>query len=208
VTRPVWVDTWFVILVVWTLCGAWLLSTNVGQQALIDERVRVIETLGGTVSDQAYAALRATPPWWVYPTSGGRLLLTPIMTLLAAVAVTLAARADGTRATIWQGLAVAVHASVPLLIGQLIATPLHFVRESLTSPLNLATFLPLMDSGTLPALFFGTMDFFVLWWAGLLALGVAALTGRRARRYAWPLVAVYLGFAGVVAAVIAVVGGA
>ena len=35
-----------------------------------------------------------------------------------------------------QALAIAVHSSVVLVIGQLVATPLHYVRESLTSPLN------------------------------------------------------------------------
>ena len=65
-----------------------------------------------------------------------------------------------------QALAIVVHATVVLLIGQVIVTPLHYVRESLTSPLNLAAVLPLMDDGTLPARFFGSLDIFVLWWCG------------------------------------------
>ena len=35
--------TWAFILIVWAVCGWWLLSTDIGQQALVDERVRVIE---------------------------------------------------------------------------------------------------------------------------------------------------------------------
>jgi hypothetical protein len=207
--RPVWVAPWLLILIVWAVCGGWLLSTEVGQQALVDERVRVIETFGGEVKDDEYAALQAHLPWWVYLTSGGRVLLTPPATVLAAVAMWLVARGDGTGATTMrQAMAIAVHASVVLLIGQLIATPLHYIRESLTSPLNMAAILPLMEEGTLPARFFGTLDVFALWWVWLLALGLSALTHRPVRRYAWPLAASYMVFAAIVAALIAATGGA
>jgi hypothetical protein len=208
VKRPAWVDTWFAILIIWTLCGVALLVTDVGRQAVIDERVRVIETVGGTVGDDAYAALLAKPPWWVYLTSGSRLLLTPEFTLFAALLILGVARLEGTRASLRQALAIAVHASVVLVVGQLIATPIHYVRESLTSPVNLAAILPLMEEGTWAARLFGTLDLFALWWAALVALGLAALTGRRPGRYAWPLLGIFFGFAAVVAAVIAVIGGA
>ena len=47
--RPVWAGTWVAILTVWSLCGAWLLSTDIGPQALVDERVRSVEAFGGSV---------------------------------------------------------------------------------------------------------------------------------------------------------------
>ena len=50
-------------------------------------------------------------------------------------------------APVVQALSIVVHATVVLLIGQVIVTPLHYVRESLTSPLNLAAALPAMDDG-------------------------------------------------------------
>jgi hypothetical protein len=205
---PVWITTWIFTLIVWAGCGAGLLSTEVGQQALVDERVRVIETLGGTVSDEQYAELQARPPWWVYVTSGGRILLLPFTTLLAAVILLAVARSANPRATLQQALAIVVHANIVLLVGQVAATPLHFVRESLTSPLNLAAVLPFMDDGTLPARFFGTIDLFAAWWAGLLALGLATLTNRRARHYAWPIAAAFLLFAAISATVTVVMGGA
>jgi hypothetical protein len=160
------------------------------------------------VSDAEYAALQADPPWWVYLTSGGRVLLWPVTTVGVAVLLYVAARAAGRPATMRQTLAVAVHASVPLVIGQIVATPLHYVRESLTSPLNLAAILPAMDEGTLPSRFFGTIDLFALWWAALLSIGLAALTGQRARSYAWRFAALFLVFGAVTAAIIAVMGGA
>ena len=207
-SAPGWLGTWLTILIVWAVCGGWLLSTDVGQQALVDERVRVIEAFGGAVTDADYAALQARPPWWVYFTSGSRLPLLPPTTLLVALALLAAARLEGAPATATQALALVVHATVVLIAGQLLATPMHFVREALTSPLNLAAMLPLVEDGTVAARFFGTMDVFVVWWTGLLALSLSVLTGRRFWRYAWPLAALYLGFAAVAAAAIAVMGGA
>jgi len=207
VTRPAWAATWSTLLLIWALCGGWLLSTDVGQQALVDEQVRVIETLGGEVTDDEYAALQARPPVWVYFTSGGRLLLTPGVTLLAAAALWLTARYEGAKTTYRQALAVVVHASVVLLVGQLIATPFHYVRETLSAPLNLGALLPL-DHGTLPARFFGMLDLFALWWAALLALGASVMTGRRWSRYAWPLAGIVVVFAALVAVIVAAMEGA
>jgi hypothetical protein len=205
--RPVWAGTWVFILGTWAACGGWLLSTDIGRQALVDEQVRVVESVGGIVTDEAYAAMLARPPWWVYFTSGGRLLLTPPATLLVAAALWLVGRMEGAAATWRHALAVAVHASIVLLLAQLIATPLHYVRESLTSPINMAAILPLMEEGTVPARFFGSIDLFAVWWATLLAIGLSVLTRQRVTRYAMPLAAIFAAFAAVVAAVTAVLGG-
>ena len=205
--RPAWVATWAFILITWALCGGWLLASDIGQQALIDERVRVIEAFGGTVSDADYQALLLRPPYWVYVTSGGRALLLPVTTLVVALALWVVARAEGAAATLTQTLSLVVHASVVLLIGQVIATPLHYLRESLTSPLNLSAVLPLMEEGSFQSRMFGTIDLFAVWWAVLLAVSLSILTQRRVGRYLTAIAVVFLGFGGVVAAIIAASGG-
>lgn len=204
---PRWAASWAVVLIIWAMLGGWLLASDVGQQALVDERVRVIELTGGDVTDAQYEALLDTPPWWIYLTSGSRSLLTPAVTLLVAGVLWAVGRAEGAAVSPSQALALTVHASVVLLIGQIVATPVHYVSESLTSPLNLASVLPLMDEGSVPARFFGTLDVFVLWWAGLLAVALSVLTGRRVSRYAWPMAGGIVAFAAVVAAVIVAMGG-
>jgi len=87
-----------------------------------------------------------------------------------------------------------------------VATPLHFVRESLTSPTNIAGVLPLLEQGSLPARWLGSIDLFGLWWVWLMAVGLAAATGRPARRYLARLMVAYVGVAALVAAVFAVLG--
>jgi hypothetical protein len=96
---------------------------------------------------------------------------------------------------------------VVLALQQIVATPLHYVAESLTSPTNIAGLLRVFDEGTVAARLFGTIDVFGLWWMWLLSLGLAAAASGPARRYFVRLVAVYIGVADLVAAVFAVMGG-
>ena len=207
VAAPAFLSTWALLLIVWMVPAVWLLSTVVGRQAVVDERVRVIEAFGGSVDDGAYARLQASPPWLTYFTSGGRLLLAPPITLLAACGVMALARSDRGTMSLPAAMAVSVHASTVLVIQELAATPLHYLRESITSPTNLGLILPSFGEGSLPARLFGSIELFGLWWLWLLAVGVAASTGAPARRYFVRLLVVYVGIAALLAAVITVAGG-
>lgn len=198
--------TWALLLAIWAAAGGWLLSTPVGRQAVVDERVRVIESLGGRVDDPAYAALQAAPPFWVYFTSGGRLLLTPPITLAVATGLYLWLRRAAPVGFV-ACLSASVHALGALVAQQVVATPVHVLRESLTSPFNLAALLPFFDEGSAAARFLGTIEIFGLWWVMLLALGCAALVGRRARGFLGPLVGTYAGVAAVVAGAVLLTGG-
>ena len=220
VRHPAFITTWVVVLLVVAVCGGLLLSTPIGQQALVDERVRVTEAIGGRVDDATYDRLRNDPPVSIYLTSGGRLLLTPPVTIAVALGLMALARVDrgphgadsasrgggGERLTFVTALAITVHATVVLAVQQLVATPLHYAYESLTSPTNVAGLVRLFDEGSWPQRLLGTIDAFGLWWMWLLAVGTAAATGRPARQYIWKLLAVYVGIAGIVAAVFAVLG--
>lgn len=206
VARPDVAVAWICVLVVSAACAFILLSTPVGRQALVDERVRVVEALGGRVDDAAYAVLQANPPWLVYWTSGGRLLLTPVMTLLIAAGLMALAALDGVKVRYVTALAITVYASVVLALQQVVATPLHFIRESLTSPTNIGGLLPMLEEGSLPARWLGSIDVFGLWWIWLLAVGLAATAGRPSGRYLARLLVAYVGVAALVAAVFAVFG--
>ena len=207
VRNPAFLTAWLVVVLVVAACGSALLSTRVGRQALIDERVRVVEALGGRVDDAAYGVLQADPPTLVYLTSGGRLLLTPPVTLLVALGVMVLAAASGARIRYAVALAIAVHASVVLAVQQIVATPLHYVRESLTSPTNLAGLLPMLEEGSWPARLLGSVDVFGLWWMWVLSVGLAAATATPSRRFLWKLLVAYVGIAALVATVFAVLGG-
>jgi hypothetical protein len=221
VSHPSFIMTWVVLLLAVAVCGGLLLSTQVGRQALVDERVRVTEALGQRVDDAEYARLEANPPVPIYLTSGGRLLLMPPITLAVAAGVMLLGRIDGTRLSYLTALAITVHATVVLALQQIVAAPLHYLHESLTSPTTIAGLLQIFDEGSWPSRLFGTIDVFGVWWIWLLSLGLAAAAarpapldaapggagrGRSARRYFARLIAVYVAVAAVVAAVFAIAG--
>jgi len=206
VRHPAFITTWVVVLLAVLACGGLLLSTPVGQQALIDERVRLTETLGNRVDDAEYARLQAHPPFLTYLTSGGRLLVTPELTLLVAVGLLLLARLDGVQMSYVTALAIAVHATVVLALQQILATPVHYLFESLTSPFNIASMLRLFDEGTVAARLLGAIDMFGVWWVWLMAVGLAVASGRPTGRYFGRLMALYVGVAAVVAGTIAVLG--
>lgn len=204
--HPAFITTWVLVLLAVAVCGGLLLSTEVGRQALVDERVRVTEALGQRVDDAEYGRLQATPPFLVYLTSGGRLLLTPPVTIAAALGLMLLGRIDGAKVSLVTALAIAVHATVVLALQQMVATPFHYLQEALTSPTTVAGLLRMFDEGSWPSRLFGTIDVFGLWWMWLMSVGLSAATGQPGRRYLWRLLAVYVGVAAIVAAVFAVLG--
>ncbi|MDH4067019.1 MAG: hypothetical protein OEW19_21675 [Acidobacteriota bacterium] len=204
---PTFTTTWAAVLAMWLMPAAWLLSTDVGRQALVDERVRIVEAFGGSIDDEAYARLQASPPWGVYLTTGGRYLVAPPVTALAALALVWLARLDGVTLGLAAAMAVSVHASVVLAVQQLVVVPVQYLRESITSATSLAVLLPVLGDDTVMARVLGATDVFGLWWIWLLGLGVAAATGRPAVRYVWRLLAVYLGLAVITAVVLFVAGG-
>src|SRR5215203_5339707 len=137
VGAPSWLPAWVFILAIWLVPAGWFLSTPTGRLALVDERVRQLETFGGRIDDAHYDAFRQAPPWDAYFTSGGRLLLLPPVTLLVAAGLVMLARVDGAALPFAAALAISVHASLPLGIQQFLATPINYMAESLTSPTNL-----------------------------------------------------------------------
>lgn len=207
VAQPQWALPWLTLLAIWAVCALPFLTSAVGRQALVDEHVRRVESFGGTIDDGRYRALQENPPFGAYLVSGGRMLLTPPVTLAVAMGLILLARRDGAAATLNEALAVSVYASVPLVLGNVAATPWQYVRESLTSPFNLAALLPVADEGTGTARLLGSIELVGLWWTWLLAVGLGTITGRPARRsLAW-LLALYLGVAAVMSAVLTMSGG-
>ena len=107
---------------------------------------------------ELYARLQANPPLVVYLTSGGRLLLMPLTTILVAAGLLILARIDGVPLRYVTALAITVHATVVLAVQQLVALPFHYVQEALTSPTTVAGVLRIFDEGTWAARLFGTID--------------------------------------------------
>jgi len=199
VRRPKWLGMLVLLLVVSGGVNFAFMSTEVGQQAMLDEQVRRTESFGTQVNDEQYAAMERMLPYMKYITLGGTLLTLPVVMLAMAGIFFGVFAALGGDASFKQVFAVVTHSSAVSIIGQLFITPLNYVRESMSSATNLAVFFPMLDETSFLARLFGMVDLFLVWWVIVLAIGLAVLYRRKTGPIAAGLFTVYgliaLGFA-------------
>ena len=128
--------------------------------------------------------------------------------VVAAIAWAIFNAALGGDASFRQVFSVVAHSSVVLALQSLFTMPLDYARETLSSPTNLAIFLPFLDETTFPARLLGSIELFVIWWTISLAIGLGVLYRRRTVPIAASMLAVYAVIALVVATLKSVLGGA
>jgi hypothetical protein len=201
-------DVLMLALAVTFVCSAAIFSTEVGRLALVDQWERTALAFGQPVDDARYAAFeQASENGVLYAALSalvsGPLLVFGISVLLAGV-FTGILRGNG---RFRQMFAIAAHAGVILALRQLLAAPLEYSRETLASPTTLSLFFGMFDEASPLARFFGIIDFFVLWWAVALALGVSVLYRRRARPLVLAFIGTYVAMALVLALIMTLAGG-
>lgn len=204
---PRWVGVLLVAAGAGVLAGTLLMETEVGQQALVDQWERTAAAFGHDVDDAQYARLEALSaqdgPAYA---AGTAILQGPGLTLLAAVVLFLIdAKPRGVQFR--RVFAVAAHAGVLLALRQVVAAPLSYIRETTASATSLGVWFPLFDEASPLARILASLDVFVIWWAVVLAIGMAVMTGRPARRYATAFLGAYAGLAILLAIVMALTGG-
>lgn len=205
VSHPRWGVLLLVMTVISAGAGLALMATPVGRQALVDQWERTAVAFGQDVNDDEYARLEALSDRG----AAGYALLSalisgPVLTLAVAALLKVAFRGG---ATFGQVMAVATHAGVILAARQVVAAPVSYVRESTSSATSLGSWFSMLDEASLVARFLGALDLFVIWWAIVLAIGVAVLYRRRARTVAVMFVGVYAALALLLAIAMAVTGG-
>lgn len=208
VAKPAWIGMLVLTVAAGAAASSALLSTETGQIALVDQQVRTLEAFGQVVDDERYDALEARSVYGGAIQAGEMVVGAPLLAWVIAALIYGSHRAASPQVTFRQVLAVVVHSGVVLAVQQLVLSPINYARESLSSPVNLAALLPMIEEGTLPARFLGMIDLFVVWWLVVLAIGVGVLYGRRARQVMARLFGVYLGLALALALAMAAAGGA
>ena len=204
---PSWAPVLVATTAITFLCSLGFLRTEVGRQALVDQWERTATAFGQTVDDAAYARMEDTAG------SGGFGLLYAAATALGYGPVLVFALSAllflvlTPRHSYSQVLAVVAYAGVILALRQVIATPLNYVRESISSPTTLIQFFSMFDEASPVARFLGVIDLFVVWWIAVLAIGVSVLYGRSTRRLALAFAGAYVALALMAALVMAVSGG-
>jgi hypothetical protein len=210
VSRPRWVSLLVVLTLATAAAGALVSATEVGQLALVDQWERTALAFGQQVDDGAYSNLQAWSRLGPLVAAGNALLAGPGLALVVSMILFLwlrrTAPSTGRAVSYSQVLAVVVHAGVILALGRLVAAPLVYVRETTASATTIGAWFPSFDEASPVARFLGALDLFTVWWAVVLGIGVAVLSGRRARHCAIWLLAAYVGIALVLAAVMAGAG--
>jgi hypothetical protein len=210
VSQPRWASLLVVLTLATATAGAIVSATEVGQLALVDQWERTALAFGQQVDDGAYSNLQAWSRLGPVVAAGNALLAGPVLALVVSMILFLwlrrTAPAAGGTVSYSQVLAVVVHAGVILAVGRLVAAPLVYARETTASATTIGAWFPSFDEASPVARFLGALDLFTVWWAIVLGIGVAVLSGRRARTCAIWLLSVYVGIALVLAAVMAGAG--
>jgi hypothetical protein len=179
-----------------------LLSTEVGQQAVLDQQIQVIESFGVKLNDQAYERMEAGLENARYTTAGSQLVAFPVfMLIMAGILIGVFNALLGGDATFKQVFAIVAHSSLITALQTMFALPLDYVRESLSSPTSLAVFAPFLEENSFMARLLGSIDLFQIWGTVSLAIGLGVLYKRRTTPIATSLFLVYFVVVAVIAAV-------
>lgn len=185
------------------------LSTEVGQNASLDQQMQVMESLRINLPDEIYDQMEARAPMARYYAAGGILVTAPLISAVVAGVMLLVFNvALGGDATFKQAFAIVAHTEVLIALQQLFILPLNYARETMASATTLAVFVPMLDETSFFARFLGWIDLFRIWWFVSLAIGAAVLYKRKSGPIAWTLLGLYVLFALAVAAGLTAFAGA
>lgn len=169
-----------------------LLSTEVGQQAWLDQQVQQREAFGQTIPDAQYQGMERIAPYIGYIAAGLYLVFIPIVVVtLAGILLGVFNALLGGDATFKQVLAIVAHAGLITALQTIFALPLDYVRETLSSPTTLGVFVPFLEETNFLARLLGMIDLFQIWWLVVLAIGLGVLYKRRTGPIAVTLLSVY-----------------
>lgn len=184
------------------------LSTEVGEQAMLDQQVRTVESFGMKIDDAAYERMTQSAGRAKYFGAAGQLIALPLTALaVAGIAFAVFSAAMGGDATFKQVFAIVSHSGIVISLSQVFVLPLAYARENMSGGTNLAVFAPFLDENGFPAHVLGSVDLFILWWAVSLAIGLGVLYKKRTGPIATTLIVVYVAIGVIIAAVKSAVSG-
>ena len=207
--RPLWLGVLIVVLAATIGSSTWLLSTEVGQRAVIDQQLQTAEAFGRPITDAQYEQLERFAPYSVYVAAVSQLVFLPLIALvIAGLAFAIFTGGLGANATFRQVFAVVAFSCVLTGLRSVFSTPLNYARESLSSPTTLMAVLPFFADNTFVARLLGSIDLFYIWWLTNLAIGLGVLFKHRTAPIAATMLVVYGAIALTIAAVRSVLAGA
>ncbi len=197
----------FVVLV--ASAGSFLfMSTEIGQNAFLDQQVQQRESFGRPLTDAQYERLEGALPYVKYFAAVQIVVLPLVGAAIAGVAFGVFNAVLGGDATFRQVFAIVAHSGVVLSLAQMFGLPLAYARQTMSGATNLAVFTPFLDESSFPARVLGAIDLFIIWWIVSLAIGLGVLYRRRTGPIATTLMIIYVAIGIAIAAVKTVMSGA
>lgn len=177
------------------------LSTTLGQDLALEQQVRSMEAFGMTVSDEMYSQLQTRTQYAKYTSGASLLVFVPLINaIVAGILLVVFTMLLGGSGTFRQVNAIVAHAGVIPLLQQFFGLPLTYASGEISGA-NLGVFVPMLEENSLPVLFLGSLDLFLIWWCISLAIGIGVLYRRRTGPIATGLITLYV----LIALVIAVI---
>jgi Yip1-like protein len=185
------------------------MSTDVGQNAFVDQQVQQRESFGRPLNDAQYQQLERMAPYAGYVGAAFQLVSVPLLgAAIAGIALALFNAVLGGDATFKQVFAIVAHSGVVLTLSQLFGLPLAYARQTLSGATNLGVLMPFLDESSFAARLLGAIDLFIVWWIVSLAIGLGVLFRRRTGPIATTMLLVYVVIGVVIAAVKTAMSGA
>lgn len=178
------------------------LSTEVGQNALLDQQLSFMKTMGVAITDQTVEQLHSQMAFAPYTTAGSLIIGLPLMcAIVAGLLLAIFTAVLGGGATFKQVYAVVAHSTIIGAIQQVFSFPIMYAREEMVSPTKLSVFFPMLSETSFLTYLLSAIDLFYLWSLINVSIGVAVLY----KRSTGPVVAVLLGIYALIAVIIAAV---
>lgn len=207
--NPRWLGVLAFIVIVGAVGVFIFASTDVGEQAMLDQQVRTMESFGMKLTDAQYAVLEQRAERAPYFGAIGQAVTLPLLAaIIAGILLGVFNALLGGDARFKQVFAVVCHSGVVISLAQIFGLPLAYARETMSSATNLTVFLPFLDENSFAARFLGTIDLFQVWWMVSLAIGLGVLYRKRTGPIATTMLIVYAAIALVLAAIRTALSGA
>jgi hypothetical protein len=180
----------FVLLVIGVAQGLFL-SSEVGQQTVLDQQIRAMESFGMTISDQMYDQMEQGMKRAAITGPISQAVFWPIaIAIESGVLVVIFSLLMGGAATFKHVHAVVWHSSVIVALQQVFSMALSYASGKAASA-NLGIFVPMLEETSVVTLFLGSIDLFFVWATISLAIGLGVLYKRRTGPIATTMLGLY-----------------
>jgi len=177
-------------------------STEVGQQALLDQQTRVLESFGVKLNDVALERMEAGIDRAKYTTPISQVIGFPLVTaIFAGILLGIFNALLGGDASFKQVYAIIAHSGLIGALQTIFSVPIQYLQETMSSPTNLGIFAPFLEENSFMARLLGSLDLFQIWGLLSLAIGLGVLYKRKTAPIATTLFLVYFVIVAVIAAV-------